>query len=127
MDVINAALDSKLDLLAIRIETMVTTKFQNIQDEVTKLRDKMDESVNHVESVLKQDIDSVWEYAVRNEQYSRKNNLWVLGLEEDERENLEKICKKRFNLARLKSFIGLGRNRNEAAAIKLNNSLTKAR
>lgn len=96
MEAINAALDTKLDQLAARIETMVTTKieelekkFQNVEDEVKKLKDDVDDSINHVESMLKDDIDLTWEYAVRNEQYSRKNNLRVLGLAEDERENLE--------------------------------------
>ena len=51
----------------------------------------VDDSINHVESVLKYDIDCVWDYAVKNEQYSRKNNLWVFGLEEEDRENLEEI------------------------------------
>ncbi|XP_022805040.1 uncharacterized protein LOC111342249 [Stylophora pistillata] len=49
----------------------------------------VDESINHVEGVLKQDIDSTWEYAIKNEQYSRKNNLRVFGIEEGEEENLE--------------------------------------
>ena len=93
MDAINAALDSKLEQLARRIEAMVATKIEELEkklhNEVTKLRDEVDDSINHVESVLKQDIDTVWEYAVRNEQYSRKNNLRILGLDEDEGENLE--------------------------------------
>ena len=49
----------------------------------------MDDSIHHVESVLKDEIDSTWEYAVRNEQYSRKNNLRVLGHVEEEEDNLE--------------------------------------
>ena len=96
MEAINAALDTKLDQLAARIENMVTTKveelekkLQNVEDEVKKLKDDVDDSINHVESMLKHDIDLTWEYAVRNEQYSRKNNLRVLGLVEEERENLE--------------------------------------
>ena len=78
IDGINAALDSKLDQLATRIEAMVATKieelerkFQNVQNEVKKLKDDVDDSINHVESVLKYDIDCVWDYAVKNEQYSR--------------------------------------------------------
>ena len=96
MDAINAALDSKLDQLATRIEAMVATKieelerkFQNVQNEVKKLKDDVDDSINHVESVLKYDIDCVWDYALKNEQYSRKNNLRVFGLKEEDRENLE--------------------------------------
>lgn len=96
MAAINAALDMKLDQLVARIENMVTSKieelerkFENVEDEVKKLKDDVDDSINHMESVLKHDIDLTWEYAVRNEQYSRKNNLRVLGLMEEERENLE--------------------------------------
>ena len=96
MDAINAALDSKLDQLATRIEAMVSskiaeleTKFQSVQDEVQQLKEDVNDSINHVEDVLRQEINETWEYAVRNEQYSRKNNLRVLGLDEDETENLE--------------------------------------
>ena len=45
--------------------------------------------VNYVEDVLKQDIDLTWEYAVRKEQYSRKNNLRIVGIDEQEEEDLE--------------------------------------
>ena len=38
---------------------------------------------------LNHDIGLTWEYAVRNEKYLRKNDLQVLGLVEEERENLE--------------------------------------
>ena len=64
MEAINAALDTKLDQLAARIENMVTTKveelekkLQNVEDEVKKLKDDVDDSINHVESMLKHDID----------------------------------------------------------------------
>ena len=38
---------------------------------------------------MKRDNDFVWEYAVKNEQYSRKNNLRIHGLKEEQGENLE--------------------------------------
>ena len=38
---------------------------------------------------MKHDIDLTWEYAVCNEQYSRKNNLRILGIDEQEGEDLE--------------------------------------
>ena len=34
-------------------------------------------------------IASTWEYAVKNEQYSRKNNVRIFGVEEEPEENLE--------------------------------------
>ena len=65
-------------------------KFQKIMEgEIKKVQDEFNESIAHVEHVLKQDIDYAWEYAVHNEQYSRKNNLRILGLEEHAGENLE--------------------------------------
>lgn len=86
----------KLDLLASRLKTKIVTKiaeleakFLNVENELKNLKQDVDESINHVEYTLRQGIDSTWEYAVRNEQYSRKNNLRVLGLEEEEEENLE--------------------------------------
>ncbi|KAL9966830.1 hypothetical protein ACROYT_G024957 [Oculina patagonica] len=85
---INAALDSKLDEMTARLEAAMTTKlteletkFQKIlEGEIQKMKDEFNESIGHVEHVLKQDIDDTWEYAVRNEQYSRKNNLSQLKL-----------------------------------------------
>ena len=95
-DVISAVLDTKLEGLVTRIESMMTAKiqelevkFESIQSEVKQLKQEVNESINHVEDVLKYDIDQVWEYAVKNEQYSRKNNLRILGLDEEEGENLE--------------------------------------
>lgn len=95
-DALNVVLDTRLNQLAERIESMVFTKiqeleekFQNIDTEVKKLKEDVDDSINHVEVVLKQDVDCVWEYAVKNEQYSRKNNLQIHGLDEEEGENLE--------------------------------------
>ena len=38
---------------------------------------------------MQKDIDLTWDYAVRNEQYSCKNNIILLGLEEQLDENLE--------------------------------------
>ena len=95
-DVISAVLDTKLEGLVTRIESMMTAKiqeleakFESIQSEVKQLKQEVNESINHVEDVLKYDIDQVWEYAVKNEHYSRKNNLRILGLDEEEGENLE--------------------------------------
>ena len=95
MAAINAALASKLDHLATRIEAAVATnieeleiKFQNVQNEVKKLKDHVDDGMNHVENVLKFDIDCVGPCG-KNEQYSRKNNLQVICLEEEDRANLE--------------------------------------
>ena len=85
----------KLHLLASRLESKIEmkiaeleAKFQNIQRNKKELTD-VSESINHVEYVLNQDIDCTWEYAVKNKQYSRKNNVWILGLDEVEDENLE--------------------------------------
>lgn len=50
---------------------------------------RINESLNHVEQVLTDKIQSTWEYAVRNEQYSRKNNVRIFGLQEERDENLE--------------------------------------
>ena len=47
---------------------------------------KVNESITHVEYVMKRDNDYAWEHAVKNEQYSQKNNLRIHGLEEEDRE-----------------------------------------
>ena len=63
--------------------------FEGISNEITKIKDDFNESINYVEDVLQHGIDLTWEYAVRNEQYSRKNNLRILGIDEQEGEDLE--------------------------------------
>ena len=64
-------------------------KFEGISKEIAKIKDDFNESINYVKDVLKHDIDLTWEYAVCNEQYSRKNNLRILGIDEQEGEDLE--------------------------------------
>ena len=58
IEAISEALDSKLDHMAKRIEAMVSskikdleTKFKHVEDEVKKLKEDVDESINHVEGV----------------------------------------------------------------------------
>lgn len=94
--IINDMLDSKLETLAARLENMMSEKikalehkFQNLEKEITVLKEDYNESLDHVERNLRAQIDDTWDYAVRNEQYSRKNNLRILGIEEEEEENLE--------------------------------------
>ena len=89
-------LDTKLEQLASRLEDMMTAKIQeleekftNIQSEVKQFKEEVNESIGHVEYIMKRDNDYVWEYAVKNEQYSRKNYLRIHGLEEEDGENLE--------------------------------------
>ena len=64
-------------------------------------------------NMIQKDIDSTWEYAVRNEQYSPKNNVRLLGLEKEPDENLEakfiaaKTMERRLSQRKLKSYIEL--------------------
>ena len=95
-------LDEKLDHLAERLEAMVNRKIQDLErrlerkiedvgDEIAKVKIELGESIDHIEETLRHDIDLTWEYAVNNEQYSRKNNIRMLGIDEEPDENLE--CK----------------------------------
>ena len=93
---LNSILDVKLEELTTCLSVMMDTKIaelekksKGISKEITKIKDDFNESINYVEDVLKHDIDLTWEYAVRNEQYSRKNNLRILGIDEQEGEDLE--------------------------------------
>ena len=93
---LNSILDVKLEELTTRLSVTMDTKiaelekkFKGISKEITKIKDDFNESINYVEDVLKHDIDLTWEYAFRNEQYSRKNNLGILGIDEQEGEDLE--------------------------------------
>ena len=89
-------MDEKLDEFTTRLSAMMDEKiadlqekFEGVQGQLLQMKEDFNETVNHVEHDLRKDIDSTWEYAVRNEQYSRKNNIRLLGLEEEPDENLE--------------------------------------
>lgn len=78
MDAINSVLDCKLDQLAARLENMMSEDLRatenvqkNVQGEVKKLKEDVDDGINHVEFILKRDIDYAWEYPVKNEQHFR--------------------------------------------------------
>ena len=93
---IEGILDAKLDSLAARLENMLNekvkaleSKFQNLEKEIADLKDDYNISLNHVERDLRTDINETWEYAVKNEQYSRKNNVRIHGLEEHSEEDVE--------------------------------------
>ena len=93
---LKSILDEKNEDLATRLGTMTDSKiaalekkFEGITKEIMQIKEDLNESINYVKDHLKQDIDLTWEYAVQNEQYSRKNNLQVLGMDEEEGENLE--------------------------------------
>ena len=64
-------------------------KIESMKKEIDELKEDYNTSLNHVEQNFTDRIASTWEYAVRNEQYSRKNNVRIFGVEEDPQENLE--------------------------------------
>ena len=89
LEAVRSVLDEKLDEFTTRLSTMVDKKiadqqekFEGVQEQLLQIKEDFNETVNHVEHDLRKDIDSTWEHAVRNEQYSRKNNIRLLGLEE---------------------------------------------
>ena len=93
---IEGILDAKLDSLAARLEDMLNekvkaleSKFQNLEKETADLKDDYNSSLNHVERDLRTNINETWEYAVKNEQYLRKNNVQIHGLEENLEEDIE--------------------------------------
>ena len=54
-----------------------------------ELKDDYNESLNYVEQSLEEKIANTFDYAIKNEQYSRKNNLPIYGLKEERGEDLE--------------------------------------
>ena len=64
-------------------------KFQNFEKEIADLKEDYNGSLDHVEQNLRSQINETWEYAVRNEQYSRKNNVRIYGLEENTEKDLK--------------------------------------
>lgn len=59
------------------------------EKEIDDLKDDYNANLNHVEQNFTDTIASTWEYAVRNKQYSRRNNVCIFRLEEDPEDNLE--------------------------------------
>ena len=109
---LKSILDEKLEVLAERLSAMMDNKIAELEGklagigkEITTVREDFNESIHHVENILRQDIDHTWEYAVQNEQYSRKNNLRILGMAEEEEEDLEAkfIASMKENLGEIKA------------------------
>ena len=73
------------------LDRRLETKIEVVGDEIAKVKIELGESINHIEESLRHDVDLTWDYAVNNEQYSRKNNIRTLGVDEEPDENLE--CK----------------------------------
>ena len=93
-------LEANFDALATRLEKMLSKKLKDLEvkferrigkmeKEVQELKNDYNESLSHVEEDLNRKISDAWEYAVQNEQYSRKNNIRIFGLREEHGENLE--------------------------------------
>lgn len=101
MSILSKILDTRLEQLAMRLENMMTeklkemeAKLKDVKKEMEELKEDFNDSLNHEENILREQVNEAWEYAVRNEQYSRKNNIRILGLAEEDHENLEnKIIK----------------------------------
>ena len=92
-------LDEKLDLLVECLKAMVNRKIEDLErrlqtklevvgDEIPKVKIELGKSINHMEETLRHDIDLTWDYAVNKEQYLRKNNIRILGIDEEPDENL---------------------------------------
>lgn len=101
MSILSKILDTKLEQLAMRLENMMTeklkemeAKLKDIKKEMQELKEDFNDSLNQVENIRREQVNEAWQYAVRNEQYSRKNNIRILGVAEEDHENLEnKIIK----------------------------------
>ena len=96
-------LDVKMDELATRFENMLTSKLKdleekfewfeakvsNMEKEIKDLKTDYNASLEYVDQTLSGKISNAWEFALQNEQYSRKNSIRIFGLKEDQEENLE--------------------------------------
>ena len=96
LEALTSVLDEKLDEFTTRLSAMMDEKiadlqekFDGVPEQLLQMKEDFNKTVNHVEHDLRKDIDSTWEIAVRNEQFSRKNNIRLLGLEEEPDEHLE--------------------------------------
>ena len=78
-------ISKKLDELEKKFDVKITA----IKQELKELKDDYNESLNYVEQSLEEKIASTFDYAIKNEQYSRKNNLRIYGLKEERDEDLE--------------------------------------
>lgn len=71
-------LDEKLNAL----EKKLDDRFKAMEKEVDDLKHDFNASLNHVEQNINDKLVKTWEYAVQNEQYSRKNNIRIYGIAE---------------------------------------------
>ena len=78
-------MNRKIEDLERRLETKIV-----VGEEIARVKIELGESINHIEETLRHDIDLTWDYAVNNEQHSRKNNIRMLGIDEQPDENLER-------------------------------------
>ena len=95
-------LEANFDALATRLEKMLPEKLKDLEvkfetrigkmEKVQELKNDYNESLSHVEEDLNGKISETWEYAVQNEQNSRKN-IRIFGLREEHSENLEEVIK----------------------------------
>ena len=94
-------IDTKIDEIEERFERLLITKIAdlekkfearlgNLEKDFKELKEEYNDGLNHVEQCLKEKITATWEYALQNEQYSRKDNVRIFGLRGEVNEkNLE--------------------------------------
>ena len=72
------------------LEKKFEARLENLEKDFKELKEEYNDGLNHVEECLKEKITTTWEFALQNQQYSRKDNVRIFGLREDgSEENLE--------------------------------------
>lgn len=70
-------------------DRMIAQTKIELDEKWKKVQEEFNNSTNFIQTSLKDEIATVCEYALHNEQYSRKNGVRVFGITEDDGENVE--------------------------------------
>lgn len=71
------------------LDRMIAQTKKEVDENLKKVQEEFNNSTNFIQMSLKEEITTVHEHALHNEQYSRKNSVRIFGLTEDESENVE--------------------------------------
>ena len=69
--------------------SIVATIKKKVDEKLEKIKRQFNDITNFVQSCLEEQLATVREHAIHNEQYSRKNSVRISGIPEEDGENVE--------------------------------------
>lgn len=71
------------------LDRVIAQTKKEVDENLKKVQEEFNNSTNFIQMSLKEEITTVREHALHNEQYSRKNSMRIFGITEDKSENVE--------------------------------------